>query len=269
MFKQAYALAFTLAALLALLAAEAQVCAHRGDVSAAPENTLPAFQSAVAKGAQQIEFDVDLSKDGELVLMHDATVDRTTDGTGKVTDLTFAEIRALDAGSWYGESFKGTQVPTLREALEIIPKHILCNVHLKGNLELAKKAAILIEEMDRLDQCFLACTLENVAAARSAVPSIRTCNMSRQAGNRTGYIADTIANKCEFIQLHQRDGHDNLAAEVKELHDHGVTVNWFGANDAGLIALLHNAGVDYILTDSLDLALDTIGKKAQSQKADR
>jgi len=114
--------------------------------------------------------------------------------------------------------------------------------------------------MDRLDQCFLACSLESVAAARSVVPNIKTCNMTRQAGNRAAYIADTIENKCEFIQLHQRDGHENIAAEVKQLHDAGVTVNWFGANDAELIALLHQSGVDYILTDTLDLALETLGK---------
>lgn len=254
-----------LTALLLPAMARAQICAHRGDVSAAPENTLPAFESAVKKGAQQIELDVDLTKDGELVIMHDATVDRTTDGTGKVTELTLAEIRALDAGVKFSEAFKGTRVPTLREALEAIPPHILCNVHLKGDIELARKAALLIQEMGRLDQCFLACTLESVAAAREVVPAIKTCNMSRQAGDRAGYIDATIANKCEFIQLHQRDGHDNLEAEVKRLHDAGVTVNWFGANDAVLIERLHRAGVDYILTDKLDLALATVKKFADAR----
>lgn len=255
--------ALTLTLMLLPLAAHAQISAHRGDVAAAPENTIAAFESAVAKGAQQIEFDVDLTKDGELVIMHDATVDRTTNGTGKVTELTFAEIRALDAGVKFSEAFKGTQVPTLREALEVIPSHILCNVHLKGNKELAKKVALLIQEMGRLDQCFLACELESVAAAREVVPAIKTCNMSRQAGDRAAYIETTIANKCEFIQLHQRDGHENLEAEVKQLHDAGVTVNWFGANDAPLIERLHRAGVDYILTDELDLALETL-KKSKS-----
>ena len=249
-------------ALLLPVAVPAQLCAHRGDVAAAPENTIAAFESAIAKGVQQIEFDVDLSKDGELVVMHDSTVDRTTNGTGKVTELTFAEIRALDAGSWFSEEFKGARVPTLRETLEVIPKDILCNVHLKGNAELAKKSALLIKEMGRLEQCFLATTLENIEAARSVVPEIKTCNMTRQAGNRPAYIADTIKHKCEFIQLHQRDGHENIVEEVKTLHEAGVTVNWFGANDAPLIALLHEAGVDYILTDELDLAIETIGKKA-------
>jgi glycerophosphoryl diester phosphodiesterase len=254
-----------LTAMLIPAMATAQISAHRGDVAVAPENTLPAFESAVKKGARQIEFDVDLTKDDALVIMHDVTVDRTTDGTGKVTDLSFAEIRALDAGVKFSEIFKGTRVPTLREVLEVIPPGILCNVHLKGNTELARKAALLIQEMGRLDQCFLACELESVAAAREVVPAIKTCNMSRQAGNRAGYIEATIANKCEFIQLHHRDGHDNLEAEVKRLHDAGVTVNWFGANDAPLIERLHRAGVDYILTDQLDLALDTLKNMSASR----
>jgi len=252
-------IATLLAALLFPLAASAGLSAHRGDVAAAPENTIPAFTSAVAKGAPQIEFDVNMSSDGHLVIMHDATVDRTTDGTGKVTDLTLAELRALDSGSWFGPEFAGTRIPTLRETLEAIPDGILCNVHLKNDAEVAVKAARLIQEMGRLEDCFLATTLENIAAARAAVPAIKVCNMSRRAGDRAAYIDDTIEHGCDFIQLHQREGHDNLAAEVKKLKEHGVTVNWFGANEAPLIKLLHEAGVDYILTDVLDLAMATIG----------
>jgi glycerophosphoryl diester phosphodiesterase len=252
-------LVLSLALVAASLTAHADLSAHRGDVTVAPENTIPAFKAAVAKGVPQIEFDVNLSKDGKLVVIHDATVDRTTNGKGKVTDLTFEELRALDAGSWFGEAFKGVQIPTLRETLEAIPENILCNVHLKNDEEVAVKSAQLIQEMGRLEQCFLATSLENIAAARAVVPEIKVCNMTRQAGDRPRYIRETIENKCDFIQLHQRDGHENLAAEVQQLKSNGVTVNWFGANDAPLIQLLHDAGVDYILTDRLDLALETLG----------
>ncbi len=244
--------------LLFPLVATAQICAHRGDGAVAPENTIPAFTSAVEKGAQQIEFDVNLSSDGELVIMHDPTIDRTTNGTGNVSSHTFAELRALDAGGWFDPKFKDTRIPTLRETLEAIPENVLCNVHLKNDADVAIKSAQLIAEMGRLEQCFLATTLENIAEARNVVPEIKVCNMTRQAGNRTAYIDDTIKHNCDFIQLHQRDGHENIVAEVKKLKDNGVTVNWFGANDAPLISLLHEAGVDYILTDKLDLALKTI-----------
>ena len=88
----------------------------------------------------------------------------------------------------------------------------------------------------------------------------RTCNMTRQAGNRALYIKETIALGCEFIQLHQRDGYENIEEEVALLHANGVTVNWFGANEVELMQLLNRAGVDFVLTDKLELAMKSIGK---------
>lgn len=92
--------------------------AHRGASGYAPENTIAAFDKGVEMKADFIEIDVQRSEDGELVIIHDTTVDRTTDGTGKVKDLTFNEIRSLDAGSWKGEQFKGEQIPTFDEILD-------------------------------------------------------------------------------------------------------------------------------------------------------
>ena len=99
------------------------VAAHRGASTDYPENTMPAFQAAIDMGVDQIETDVRVTRDGELVLIHDATVDRTTNGTGKVIDKLFGEIRALDAGSHKGEQFKGAQVPTLIELMELVKDH--------------------------------------------------------------------------------------------------------------------------------------------------
>jgi len=249
-----------IAATIAVVSSATEACAHRGDVEHAPENTIPALRAAVDKGAQQIEFDVALTSDGHLILMHDLTVDRTTDGTGKPGDLTFETIRAFDAGTWFDAKFKGTQVPTLEEALSVIPAKILCNVHLKGGPELAQAAAKEIARLGRLDQCFLACTVEQIEAARQVVPEIQTCNMSRQTGDRAAYIAKTIELNCEYIQLHQGDGHAELEKEVETLHDAGVTVNWFGANDAPLMQILIKGGVDYILTDKLSLCLEEVAR---------
>jgi glycerophosphoryl diester phosphodiesterase len=92
--------------------------AHRGATAYAPENTIAAFDLAVDMKADYIEIDVQRSNDGELVLIHDTTVDRTTDGTGKVGDLTFEQLRSLDAGSWKGEQFAGEQIPTFEEILD-------------------------------------------------------------------------------------------------------------------------------------------------------
>lgn len=99
------------------------VAAHRGWCSDYPENTMPAFQAAIDVGVDQLETDVRITRDGELVLIHDATVDRTTNGTGKVCDKLFAELRALDAGSYKGEQFRGTQIPTFIELMELIKDH--------------------------------------------------------------------------------------------------------------------------------------------------
>jgi glycerophosphoryl diester phosphodiesterase len=95
---------------------------HRGANRYAPENTLPAIRIAVALGADFVEIDIRTTRDGKFVLMHDATVNRTTNGKGRVNDLRLAEIRDLDAGSWFGRPFQGVRVPTLDEALEALGK---------------------------------------------------------------------------------------------------------------------------------------------------
>lgn len=92
--------------------------AHRGASGHAPENTMVAFQKGVEMKADYIEIDVQMTKDGELVVIHDTTVDRTTNGTGKVGDLTLEEIRQLDAGSWFSEAYVGEAVPTFEEVLD-------------------------------------------------------------------------------------------------------------------------------------------------------
>ena len=96
------------------------VAAHRGFSEKYPENTMPAFRAAIELGVDQIETDVRITKDGELVLIHDAYVDRTSNGKGVVHDMTYAELLELDFGSWKGEEFKGEKVVTLREFMELV-----------------------------------------------------------------------------------------------------------------------------------------------------
>lgn len=98
------------------------VIAHRGDRSSAPENTLAAFGSAIKKGAEVIELDVQFSRTGYPVVVHDYTLDRTTDCTGKVAKKSVTQLRRCDAGSWFGPQFKGAQIPTLWDALKYIHK---------------------------------------------------------------------------------------------------------------------------------------------------
>jgi glycerophosphoryl diester phosphodiesterase len=99
------------------------VIAHRGASGYAPENTLAAFKRAVALGATFIETDLQLTRDSRFVAMHDATVNRTTNGQGKVHDLTLTELRRLDAGSWFGSEFSGERIPTVDDILEFSKKH--------------------------------------------------------------------------------------------------------------------------------------------------
>lgn len=98
----------------------ALVVSHRGGGALAPENTIPAVQAALAAGFDYLEFDVALTADRIPVLMHDATVDRTTDGSGPLASLTLAQVKELDAGSWFGADYTGTRVPTLDEALTVL-----------------------------------------------------------------------------------------------------------------------------------------------------
>ena len=99
-----------------------------------------------------------------MVVLHDSKVDRTTNGKGKVSDLTLAEIKKLDAGSWKAAAFAGVQIPTFQEVLDVMPYNIWLNVHIKGEGELPAMVAQLIAKQGRLHQAFMAC---GAVAARS------------------------------------------------------------------------------------------------------
>lgn len=125
------------------------VAGHRGDPASAPENTLPAVQAAIDGTSAYIEIDLALTRDGHAVLMHDETLDRTTTGTGFLAEHSLAEVRALDAGSWFGADFAGTKVPTAEEFLALLAtseKRGL--IELKGNWSL--KAATALADSARV-----------------------------------------------------------------------------------------------------------------------
>ncbi|EMR06503.1 Glycerophosphoryl diester phosphodiesterase [Bhargavaea cecembensis DSE10] len=106
--------------------------AHRGASGHAPENTMAAFHKGFEMKADYIEIDVQMTKDGELIAIHDTTVDRTTNGTGAVGSLTFEEIRQLDAGSWFGPEFAGEKVPTFEEILDAFRGKVGILIELKA-----------------------------------------------------------------------------------------------------------------------------------------
>lgn len=124
---------------------------HRGACAHAPENTLASFRLAFDQGADAIELDAKLSRDGEVVVFHDSTLDRTTNGTGRVDSKSLAELRELDAGSHFSEQFRGEKIPLLLEVLEEFGKTRYINIELTNytspNDELVEKAAALVNSM--------------------------------------------------------------------------------------------------------------------------
>lgn len=131
------------------MARRTQVFAHRGAKMVAPENTLPAFEQALAMGVDGIELDVQRSKDGVLVVMHNFTVDETTDGQGRIADLTSAELRRLDAGSHFDASFSGVGVPTLEEVLALVGTQCRLNIEIKSMDPMGGYEVELLAEMIR------------------------------------------------------------------------------------------------------------------------
>ena len=237
------------------------LCAHRGDAAAFPENTVPAIAAAARKGAAMVEFDVKRCKTGELVLMHDDTVDRTTTGKGKVSSLTFAEIRALDAGVKKDPKFAGTRIPTFDEAIDCLPREgIWINIHCKGK-RTAREVARKVKAKGRLHQSFMAGREKITRAAREAVPEMSTCLfMTCPSGRGATWTDDDIRayadyaarENSQYLQLGDalRD-----APAYRDFRARGGKVNYCFGNDAETLKKADALGFDFVLCDDLDAML--------------
>ncbi len=241
------------------------ICAHRGENQTNPENTLSAFKEAVRLGAHMIEFDVRLTKDGHLIIMHDKTVDRTTNGKGLVSELTLKQIKQLDAGSWKSEKFKGEKVPLLSEALNVIPGNVWLNVHLKGDAKLGELTAKMLLKKKRTHQASISCNNEVLKGVKSVSEKISICNMERQT-YRSEYVKGTINGKFAFIQLLNKRNDSSLVDDVKKLNDNNIMINYYHAETADEVKELFDIGVNFILTNHLEEMLnvaDSLGIKPQ------
>lgn len=237
------------------------ISAHRGASTSHPENTLVALREAVASGAHQVEFDVQLTADNQLVLMHDGTINRTTNSTGRVQDYTLAQLKELDAGSWKDSTFAGEKIPTLEEALDTLPLNMWLNVEVKGvdgnDSATAQRVAEVLHQKGRLHQSFVsggANTLAGVAAYEAqAGIDVLTNNLDRQNGNTSEYVAHTIARGDDFIQL--RSSFDfPTPSEIQALEDAGITINYYFSDTRNNISTLFDARVDFVLTnDPVDI----------------
>lgn len=229
------------------------LCAHRGGMATHPENTLPAFREALRLGAHMIEFDVRFTKDGVLALMHDATVDRTTDGKGRFADMTLAQLQRIDAGARKDARFAATRIPTFEETLAMMPRDVWLNCHLRqGGEDVGIAAARALAKADRLHQAFLAAYPDSAEAARAAVPQVLVCYMGRQ-GNTADYIDYSIGRKADFIQLRGKGEVD--AAQIRLLKKSGLRVNYYEVETPEAARKLFLAGVDFPLVNDVALFL--------------
>lgn len=157
-----------------LTKAEPLVVAHRGASSLAPENTLAAVNKALELNVDMVEIDVHRTFDGELVVIHDNTVDRTSSGTGSVKNFTLQELKNLDFGQWFKLSFKGQQVPTLREVLEATKDKAILLIELKGE-RTEVPTVELVRELGLEDQVIIqSFDFQQIQKVKKKAPEIAT-----------------------------------------------------------------------------------------------
>jgi glycerophosphoryl diester phosphodiesterase len=237
------------------------VFGHRGASAYAPMNTIPAYELAAEQGADGIELDVHRSKDGYAVIVHDFTVDHTTDGSGRVDSMTLAELKALDAGSWFGESFKNTRIPTLDEVFEAVGRRLFVNVEIKSEslttdgVEQVVADVIARHHMQQrvILSSFNPLTLQRFRAIMPDVP--------------IGFLyapdvpAD-IQGLMRQIGLPHEARHPYHAmidsAYMAWAKSEGYRVNTWTVNDPARAVELRNLGVDGIITDKPDVILQAL-----------
>ncbi|MDN3451872.1 glycerophosphodiester phosphodiesterase family protein [Planococcus sp. APC 3906] len=229
--------------------------AHRGASGHAPENTMEAFQKGFEMKADYIEIDVQMTKDGELVVIHDTTVDRTTDGTGKVGDLTLAEIRQLDAGSWFGEAYAGEKVPTFEEVLDEFRGKVGILIELKApelypGVE-AKIADALIERnMDTpnnekiIIQSF---NHESMKTSKELLPNISHGVLL--GGNWANVTEEQLAQFAAYADYFNPSMYIVTEELVDDVHEAGMDIYPYTSRSQEQALRLFDLNVDGIITD--------------------
>lgn len=239
------------------------ILAHRGDSLHAPENTLPAISQALQKGADGIELDVKLTADGHVVVIHDSDVDRTTDGTGRISSLTLEAARKLDAGSWFAPEFSGTRIPLLEEAFETIGREKLINIELKNYSTpfngLALKVCELIKRHNNGRQIILSSFFAfNLKIASRKLPGISLGLLAMRAG--LGSWARSFGFMFGDYQALHPHLSDVSREQVQRVHRLKRRVHAWTVNAPEDIRRLYDWGVDGIITDDPAGALKALGR---------
>lgn len=250
------------------------VIAHRGGNDLAPESTLPAFQAAWAAGAHVLEIDVRRSSDGVLVVHHDETVDRTTDGTGIVSELTLDELRALDAGyTWTRDDGAttpargtGVQIPTLEELLDQLPQDARLNVDVKSRVPGA--AAEVADLIGAYDAAHRVCVGSFDAAVsldlQDRLPD--SCTYYSEGAARWRILGDllplasTPAPWFHILEVPESQAGIQIVTPsfVRQAHRRGQLVWVWTVNDRARMDALIGIGVDGLITDEVARALDAV-----------
>lgn len=231
--------------------------AHRGFSAVAPENTLAAIREAVQAGANGCEFDVYACRDGTVVLMHDKTLDRTTDGTGLVTEMGLKQLRKLDAGSWKNARYRGEQVPTLIEALKLL-KQTDCQPVIEIKMEgISKQVVNDIRSLGMVDQVAV------IAFSKTVVSEIRALEPRIQCAWLYGKAIDgSAAQQADWLQASARECNAKLLdlnfkilspELIAELKRRELGVWTWTVNEPTVMRALQQWGVDSITTDRPDL----------------
>lgn len=230
------------------------VVAHRGNSWIAPQNTMAAFESAWRAGADLVELDIQLAADGEIVVIHDGTVDATTDGSGEVGAMTLPELRALDAGSWFSPAFAGQRIPTLGEVLRFLVDRpgtdLLLELKDVWSPDDAARVTDAIRAAGLADRVVVQSFFpQTVAALRDVAPTLRRgLLVERHHDGLVAGCAELGAMACNpSVAMVLAD-----AGLVPALHVAGLQVMVWTADDVAEWEALTAAGVDAIITDRPD-----------------
>ena len=217
------------------------VIAHRGASSSAPENTLAAFDLALEMGARHLELDVELTRDGHVVVIHDDTVDRTTDGSGPVTAHTLDELRRLDAGRWFGPAFAGERIPTYEDVLVRYRGRAHLHTEVKGRSpELSRQTVDLIRRHGMGQEItitsFQRVRLEEVRAYAPELPT----------GWLVTDVSETTLAEARRLGLVQLCPRAPLVTRelVQRLHAMGFVVRAWGVGTEDLMRQVVEVGAD-------------------------
>lgn len=228
-----------------------RLCAHRGFNTVAPENTMPAFGAAVAMGAQEIEFDLWATKDGELVTAHDPNLERVSDGHGNIWDHTLAELKKLDFGVNFGEKYRNLRLPTFEEILQKLAGRVVMNIHVKiWDVEASdtciEKIAALIEKYDCVRHVyFMSSNTARLIEMRKRLPHAGYCQGAGKG--HAEMIKKAIENRFDKVQFVFWYPYDK--SMIDECHAHGIRCNYCQADTPEEAKKAFEMGVDCILTN--------------------